>query len=133
MTNAFAQFAAFALLTWSIGLAPAASPPPEWAGRGRYRVLVSIDAVDTGGRAEDEGVAEIVIDWTAQLRALGISDRVDLGSLQVMQYDARSGKPRPYGNYGYARSPYDRPFRWADWSETCQPRPTSSQCQEGAP
>ena len=133
MTNAFAQFAAFALLTWSIVLAPAASPPPEWAGRGRYRVLVSIDAVDTGGRAEDEGVAEIVIDWTAQLRALGISERVDLGSLQVMQYDARSGKPRPYENYGYARSPYDRPFRWADWSETCQPRPTSSQCQEGAP
>src|SRR5205823_8460816 len=31
-------------------------------------------------------------------------------------YDPNSGKPIAYGNYAYARSPFDRPFRWYDGS-----------------
>jgi hypothetical protein len=109
-------FLALLMLAGSLGLLPASDRAPAWAGQGQYRLLVKVDPSDTGARDHDEGVAELVLDWPAQLGPSGNGRRPDLRSLQVTQYAPGSGKPIPYGNYGYARGPFDRPFRWYDGS-----------------
>jgi len=87
-----------------------------WAGAGAYRLLVKVDAQNIGQRRSDAMPAEIVIDFVAELLRVGVHGMVDIGSIQVMKYDPNSGKPERYGDYAYARSPFDRPFRWYDSS-----------------
>src|SRR5438105_6842639 len=111
------------LLLFLALLAPAGllMPPspdrrPAWAGPGHYRLLVKVEPYDTDGRDQDEGVAEFVLDWPTLLGEGNAQRTPDLGSLQIMQYDPDSGKPIAYGNYAYAKSLFDRPFRWYDGS-----------------
>jgi FG-GAP-like repeat len=89
-------------------------PYVEWTGSEFLRLLVNVEPFDIGGRASDQMPAEIVVDWAAELKQLGIRGTVDIASIQVMRYDPATGKPIPYHDYAYARSPYDRPFRWYD-------------------
>ncbi|GAJ21730.1 unnamed protein product, partial [marine sediment metagenome] len=44
----------------------------EWAGEGKYRLLIKIDPVDIGTRVTDEMPAEIVVDLSAKLKELGV-------------------------------------------------------------
>lgn len=122
----FSQSGRRGLALLSLGLAGLAvssfahsDPVPEWAGQGRYRLLVHVETNDTDGRARDEAVAEAVINWPALLEKLdaGSGQRTpDLGSLQVIQYDPSSAKPLEYRNFAHARRPFDCPFRWYDAS-----------------
>ncbi len=87
---------------------------PTWAGQGRYRLLVRVDAVDLGGRERDELPADLSIDWRQVGQTLAVNGTPDLGSLQVVEYDAATGRPRAYADYAHGLGPHDRPFRWYD-------------------
>jgi hypothetical protein len=87
---------------------------PSWAGQGGYRVLVEMQPRELNGRERDEMPAEVVLDFPKQLAALGVRHLPDLTTLQVIEYDPKTGEPRAYGDYRYQRSPADRPFRWLD-------------------
>src|SRR5437867_1975540 len=89
---------------------------PAWASQRNYRVLVKIDPVDIGKRAGDEMPAEIILDLTAKLRALGAKLKANLATVQVVKYDPKTGTLVPYGHYAYGSSRFDRPFRWYDSS-----------------
>jgi hypothetical protein len=91
----------------------------EWAGAGRCRLLVRVDpdkSAKPTTRSSDVMPAEIVIDLSAELAKQGISGKADLASIQVMGYDAETGRPMPFDDNAYARSPNDRPFSWYDAS-----------------
>jgi hypothetical protein len=85
----------------------------RWAGNGARRLLVRIEPRDLGVQSAREMPAEIVLDFS-KLPALGGERAADITSLQVMKIDPKTGEPERYTNYAYARSPYDRPFRWYD-------------------
>jgi hypothetical protein len=93
-----------------------ASGAAEWAGTGAYRMLIQVDPFDLGSRLADQMPAEIVIDVDSDLKELGVKGAINVASMQVMKYDPRTGKPERYEQYAYARSPFDRPFRWYDAS-----------------
>jgi hypothetical protein len=95
-------------------LSPNRRSSPDWAGQGSYRLLVKVDPLDISPRKVGEMPAEIIIDLGKMLRGVGANVKANIASLQVMSYDPATGKPLPYGLYAYARSPYDRPFRWYD-------------------
>ena len=85
-----------------------------WSGDGKYRLLVRIESSEPANRPIDELPAELQIDFAAELEKLGINALPDIASIQVMQYDSETGRPKNYANYAYARGPNDRPFRWYD-------------------
>lgn len=90
---------------------PASKLP--WTSDAPYRILVEVAPVTLDGREWDEGPAEVGIDFTAALAALGVESRPALDTLQVMKLGADSA-PLPYTDYAYAKGPNDRPFRWYD-------------------
>lgn len=87
----------------------------EWAGTGKVRIVVSVDskAVISQGMA-DERPAIFQVDLVDQLRKLGIAERPDLNSIQVIRHDGSTGKPVIYPKSFSAQSQFDRPFRWYD-------------------
>ncbi|HTF25267.1 MAG TPA: VCBS repeat-containing protein [Candidatus Limnocylindria bacterium] len=87
----------------------------RWAGEGECRVLVRVDPFQIGLRGSDEMPAEVVLDFSA-LNGFGAASAANISSIQVMKFEPRAGEPEPYSNYAYARSAYDRPFRWYDAS-----------------
>ncbi len=108
----FARFiAAFALLLVAYAFY---NPKVEWAGKGRYRVLVKVGPVRIGERAYDEMPAEVVISAGDIAKRLKAGGKLDVTSIQVIKYDPGTGKPLTYGKYAYAATPYDLPFRWYD-------------------
>ncbi|MCC6681273.1 MAG: VCBS repeat-containing protein [Phycisphaeraceae bacterium] len=86
----------------------------EWAGKGRFRVVVEVSPVSLEGRDADELPAQMEIDLEAALRQAGASGRIDISSVQVMRFDPATSRPLAYDAYRYAQSPNDRPFRWYD-------------------
>jgi hypothetical protein len=63
------------------------------------------------------------IDLAAELQTSGIHQTSNPSTLHVIQHNAASGLRMAYGNCAYARSEYDRPFRWCDGSiEICRLR-----------
>ena len=106
---------------WPTQLLAAARHDPHltksvpWAGQGQHRLLVRVDPLDIAQRSWEQTPAEIVLDF-GQLHGLGSADRADICSIQVMKFDPARGEPERYGNYAYARSAFDRPFRWYDGS-----------------
>ena len=86
----------------------------EWSGEGRVRIVVDVQAAELNGRAQDEWPASLEIDFVKQLQQAGIRGLPDLRSIQVMRCDPQTGQPLRYGKYRYARSEFDRPFRWYD-------------------
>jgi hypothetical protein len=88
----------------------------EWAGTGSYRILIEVSPVPLAERGRDQLPTELQIDFVSELKRLGQTALPDLGSLQVIRFDPSSGRPLAFGDYAYARSPHDRPFRWYDAS-----------------
>jgi len=87
----------------------------EWAGDGKHRVLVRVEARPLApGTAFDEMPAEVEIDFQELCRDAGLQGIPDISSVQVIRYDPETGRPLPYGKYAFGRSVYDRPFRWYD-------------------
>ena len=86
----------------------------DWVGQGDFRLLVEVEAKDIQQRTSDACPTELKIDFTARLKELGIDNRPDLGSIQVMKINPKTGRPLEYTDYAYARSNFDRPFRWYD-------------------
>ncbi len=105
------------LLGVLIGLvADARGADVAWAGKGKQRLLVRVDPTDIAPRTSDTMPTELAIDWTAQLKALGLKGKADLATLQVMRYDPKTGQPMRFDDYAYQQSPSDRPTSWYDAS-----------------
>jgi hypothetical protein len=99
----------------SVPLAKADEKPrPEWVGQGAMRLLVSVPPVELRGRERDQRPAELAIDFQAELQKRSIEGTLDVGSIQVVPYDAVSGKPKGGPPFAYGRSEFDCPFRWHD-------------------
>ena len=81
-----------------------------WSGDGEFRLLVRIEESGPANRRTDELPADVQIEFAAELEKLGIDGLPDIASLQVMQYDPETGRPKRYGNYAYGRGPNDRPL-----------------------
>src|SRR2546422_5127869 len=65
---------------------------PLWVGKGKHRILVRVDPLDTGKRAADEMPARIHMsaqDVRARECAAG---KIDVSSLEVEQYNPRTGE-----------------------------------------
>ncbi len=88
--------------------------PVRWSGQGKYRLVVEVKPTPLEGRTRDELPAELEVNLTKELAKLGIESRADIASLQVIQYEPATGKPVKYLGYAYAKSAFDRPFRWYD-------------------
>jgi hypothetical protein len=88
---------------------------PIWSGQGAYRLLLDVNPVGIGARLFDERPAQLAIDWQAVLQSqLGISEKADISSIQVIQYDPATGQPAMSGGWAYGKTAADRPFRWYD-------------------
>src|SRR5439155_1356022 len=75
---------------------------PEWVGARRLRLLVEVRPEPLDGRAGDERPARVALDLERLLAQAGITERADLSTLQVMRYDAATGKPIRYDNNLFA-------------------------------
>lgn len=87
---------------------------PRWIGTGRHRILVRVDPIDIGSRAYDEMPSRIHLsaeDIRAQTRGSG---KIDVCSFQVAQYNPITGEPVSYGKWAYAKTNWERPYRWYD-------------------
>jgi len=78
------------------------------------RVLVRVSPVEVEARGHDEMPAEVMVDFSSRLAALGVRALPDLATLQVVRYDPVSGATVPFAGNQYATMPGDRPFRWYD-------------------
>ena len=87
---------------------------PEWVGARRLRLLVEVRPEPLKGRAGDERPARVALDFERLLAQAGITETADLSTLQVMRYDAATGKPVRYDNNLFAETPYDLPLQWYD-------------------
>ena len=85
-----------------------------WAGFGDFRILVRVDPVDIGAREKDEAPTQADINWEERLKSIRVSGKADLRKIQVMQFDADTGRPILHADYAYQRGPYDRAFCWYD-------------------
>ena len=77
------------------------TPPPAWASKSRYRLLLD---VDSRGVRRSHSVAAVDVDFRAELAARGASGPVDESTIEVVAYDA-AGRPRPYDS---GRAPDER-------------------------
>src|SRR5262245_36505432 len=78
-----------------------------WAGFGDCRILVRVEPTDIGKREQDEAPTQTNINWEEQLKKVGAKGKADLRTIQVMQFDADSGRPILHADYAYQRGPYD--------------------------
>ena len=101
ITFAYPILSLLLVMTATASESASASDQVVWSGDGQYRLLVRIEASEPAGRATDELPAELQIDFAAELDKLGIDALPDIGSVQVMQYDAETGQPKNYANYGH--------------------------------
>lgn len=111
-----AVFCSVLLGGWILETQARPSARVNWAGHGRYRLLVKIDPQNIGDRNADEMPAEVEINFDEELaNQLKIVNRLpDIASIQVIKYEPQTGRPLRYKSYAYATTPYDRPFRWYD-------------------
>jgi hypothetical protein len=87
---------------------------PKWVGKGKYRLLVRVDPFDLYGRQSDEMPTRVHI-TSADVRArTGMSGKIDVGSIEIEQYDPATGRPINYGKWAYAHAPWEVPYRWYD-------------------
>ncbi|MEP0842816.1 MAG: VCBS repeat-containing protein [Phycisphaerae bacterium] len=105
--------AAAALIALHAAVA-ASAVEPAWNGDGDCRILIRVDPVDIGNRAEDELVARWSLNGAELLKTLGESGRLDPASLQVQRYDPKTGSAEPFRAFETARSRFDRPCRFED-------------------
>ncbi len=87
---------------------------PAWVGKGKHRILVRVDSV-AGARRNDEMPAEIAIDFRGEVaRHLKLDGQLDIGSIQVVQYDISTGKPISFEKNAYQSTEGEVPSRWYD-------------------
>ena len=84
-----------------------------WAGRGQYRLIVSVDPTPSP-RADDLCPAEVNVDFTTLLAELAPAQRADISGLQVIQHALETGQPVPAARLAFATSPLDVEWRWYD-------------------
>lgn len=88
---------------------------PVWSGQGAYRMLIQVDPIAIGTLPFEERPAQLSINWQAALQSVGLSgSKADVGSIQVIRYDATTGQPFADGGWAYGTSAADRAFRWYD-------------------
>lgn len=103
------------VIGWTWTAVCQANEAPAWSGAGQHRIILSIDPVAlTGGRTIDAMVARYDIDFGTLLFELGVTDKVDLSTLQIHKFDPNTGQPELYPTFDSSRSPYDRPCRFED-------------------
>lgn len=112
-------FSAIFLIVSARPLAPLAHAEtqvfsPLWVGKGRYRLLVRIDALNIGNRSNDEMPTRIHLSREDVHQKTGSRGKIDVNSLQVEQYTPTTGQPMNYGKWAYARANWERPYRWYD-------------------
>ncbi len=100
-----------AILVTSMGVRVCAGTAPEWAGQGEYRVIVQVPALDIGARRTDQFPVQLQVDFAEVLRKVGRHGHCNPGSIQVIRYDPRSGRPLRAPSFAYGRGPYDLPCR----------------------
>ncbi len=101
--------AALLLLTVST-----AADAPTWVGQGKYRLLVRVDPLDIGNHKSDEMPTRIHLSSADVLQQTGAKGKINVGALEVEQYDPATGQPIPYGKWAYAHEPWEVPYRWYD-------------------
>src|SRR5216684_1308277 len=101
--------AALLLLTVST-----AADAPTWLGQGKYRLLVRVDPLDIGNHKSDEMPTRIHLSSADVLQQTGAKGKINVGALEVEQYDPATGQPIPYGKWAYAHEPWEVPYRWYD-------------------
>ncbi len=90
------------------------SDGPTWVGKGKCRVLVSVDPIDLQGRAYDEMPARIHLASEEIRIRVGVEGKIDVASIEVEEYDPGGGEPINYGKWAYAHAPWEIPYRWYD-------------------
>ncbi|MCA9008997.1 MAG: VCBS repeat-containing protein [Planctomycetaceae bacterium] len=113
----FKQFnfhATAALLAFISAMLHAEANDPSWSGRGKYRILVEVPAIDLADRARDASVASAVVDFPVLLRQQGWSGQFDPSSLHMHQYDPDTGTAIRFEDGSFAADPHDIPCRFDD-------------------
>jgi hypothetical protein len=85
-----------------------------WTGKGEHRALVRVEPGKLVQGRTDQRPAALEVDFDAELKKLGAPGVVDMGSIQVIRYDAATGKPLGSVNYAHGFGPFDCPFCWYD-------------------
>jgi hypothetical protein len=85
-----------------------------WAGRGQYRILVTVAPRKLDSRNRDEMPARLKVDLAHVLRQLGVEGKPDLGRIQVIRHDAKTKKPIACASFR-GQGPYDVPYRFDDF------------------
>ena len=86
----------------AIGTSSMAAAAPEWVGRNRYRIAVTVDSA-TVGNAVDRRVNRPVgvgVDFQQLFRESHLPGRLDRNSIRVVRLDPATGKPVRYDNGG---------------------------------
>jgi hypothetical protein len=91
---------------------PASGKPLEWAGRGSYRLWLSIEG-EPSARKGDEAPAVAEIDFDAILRQVAPGRTIDLNAVQVIR-QAASGPVASHSRFAFGSAEYDAPWRWYD-------------------
>jgi hypothetical protein len=87
----------------------------EWAGLGKYRVLVAVPPrKPAAGRPSDQMPARLKIDLASVLKQFGVKGQPDLGRIQVIRCDPRTGRPVECKAFR-GQGPYDIPYRFDDF------------------
>jgi len=86
-----------------------------WSGTGQYRVLVTVIPRHLpANRQRDEMPARLKIDLAQVLKQCGVEGMPDLGRIQVIRYDAKTGRPIECKSFR-GQGPYDIPYRFDDF------------------
>lgn len=114
--QSLASFFGLSSVAWLTGrtLAEPVSDAPAWAGKGKYRILVRVDALPLNGRASDEMPARIHLAAADIARRTSAKGKIDVASIEVARYDLSTGQPIPYGKWAYAHATWEVPSRWYD-------------------
>jgi FG-GAP-like repeat len=83
---------------------------PGWSSDHSHRILVRVDPIEGIGRSSDELVARVEIDFD---RYLG-EGRCDLSTLEVIEYEPKTGEAVAYAGSPVSDSPSTRPLRVYD-------------------
>ena len=86
----------------------------RWAGQGACRILAMVPPRDLHGRTHDEMPARIQLDLARVLKQFGVEGRPDLGRIQVIRYDPKTGEPRPCKTFR-GLGPCDVAYRFDDF------------------
>ncbi len=97
---------------WSCLAAGAGASSPEWSGHGSLRILVEVGPAPEC-RSGDQTIAACTLDLEDLLKKASLDQGADIGTFQVHQFDARTGKPTP-SHAPYGSTPYDLPCRYED-------------------